>query len=127
MIGWTLSALVFVALVIIGIAALVAPRASSSQYGIVTADPRALALIRAMGVRDVVLGALVALLALQEARGALVWAMLALALVAVVDLGLVMADRRASAATRAFDGSCRLHAAGVIGLLLTAAILHAGP
>ena len=130
MIGWTLSALMAFGLVAVGVAALVAPRVSSSQYGIVMDDPRALAFIRAMGVRDVVIGILLALLALERGREALAWAMFAVALVALVDLAVVTVDRRAAVATgtsaRGFDRSRLLHAAGAIGLLAAGAVLRAG-
>ena len=126
MLGSVLSALVFLALVAVGVVALVAPRFSASQYGIVIDDPRALALIRAMGVRDVAIGALIALLALTGAREALVWAMFATAPVALIDLALVAADRRTAGTGHRLDRSCALHAAGAIGLLVTAAILRAG-
>src|SRR5438128_7864748 len=130
MIGWVLSGLVVLGLVAVGVAALVAPRASSVQYGIVMDEPRALALIRAMGVRDVVIGVLIALLAVERAREALAWAMFAAALVALIDLAVVMADRRtaarAGAPRRGFDRSCCLHAAGGIGFLVTGAVLRAG-
>ena len=127
MIGPILSALVCLALVAVGAGALVAPRFSASQYGIVIDDPRALALIRAMGVRDVVIGALIALLAVTGAREALVWAMFAAAPVALIDLALVVADRRTATGTgHWFDRSCALHAAGAIGLLVTGAMLRAG-
>ena len=130
MIGWVLSVLVPLGLVAVGLAALVAPRTSSSHYGLVIDDPRALALIRAMGIRDVVIGILLALLALARARAALVWAMFAVAMVALLDLAVVTADRRAAAATgaakRRFDRACCLHAAGAIGLLVAGAVLRAG-
>jgi hypothetical protein len=130
MIGWVLSLLVPLVLVAVGVAALIAPRTSSSQYGIVMDDSRALALIRAMGVRDVVIGILLALLALEQSREVLAWAMFAAALVAVVDFAVVTADRRSAAVpgvTRGgLDRSCWLHAAGGIGLVVTGVVLRAG-
>jgi|SRR5882724_5391530 len=130
MIGWVLSGFVILGLLAVGVAALVAPQMSSVQYGIVMNEPRARAFIRAMGVRDVVIGVLIALLALDQARDALAWAMFAAAPVALVDLAVVMADRRLAAATgasrRGFDRSCALHAAGVFGFLVTGAVLRAG-
>ena len=130
MIGWVLSLLVPFVLVAVGVAALVAPRTSSSQYGIVMDDSRALAFIRAMGVRDVVIGILLALLALERSREGLAWGMFAAALVAVVDFAVVTADRRAAAVpgvTRGgFDRSCWLHAVGGIGLVVTGVVLRAG-
>lgn len=130
MIGWTLSALVVLGLVAIGVAALVAPRVSSFQYGIVMDDPRALAFVRAMGVRDLVLGVVLALLALEQAREALAGAMFAVALIAVIDFAVVTADHRATAPAgatrRGFDQPRTLHFTGAIWLLLTGAVLRAG-
>ena len=117
-----------VGLVAVGVGALVTPRMASAQFGIVTGESRALALVRAMGVRDVVIGVLLALLAMERARDTLAWAMFATALVAFVDLAVVMADRRtaAGALQRPFDRSCWLHAIGAIGFLVTGTVLRAG-
>jgi hypothetical protein len=123
MIGSLLSALVSVALVAVGGAALAAPRVSSSQYGIAVDDRRSLALIRGMGIRDMALGALLALLVLEDAREALAWAMPVLALLALVDLGLVLAERRGE---RGFDLSCAMHAAGAIACGVIGMVLRRG-
>ena len=40
----------------IGLGALVAPGLSSAQYGLPTTDPTALALVRALGARDLAIG-----------------------------------------------------------------------
>ena len=126
MIGWVLTALVSFTLVAVGLGALVVPRIAASQYGIVIDDPRALALFRAMGVRDVVIAVLIALLAVERAREAVAWGMFATAVVAVIDLAVVMGDRRTRSGTRGFDRCCSLHAAGAIGLIVTGIILGAG-
>jgi hypothetical protein len=63
MIGWVVVAVVVSALVLVGIGGVVTPRPFASQYGIVVDDPRALAFVRAMGIRDVVIGMLVGLVA----------------------------------------------------------------
>src|SRR5262245_47051800 len=124
MIGWVLSILVPLALVALGAGALVAPRTASAQFGIVLDDPRALAFIRAMGVRDLALGILLALLALQRARDALAWGMFAVRLVALADFAVVTADHRPGAG--GVDRSRYLHAVGAIGLLVAGAVLRAG-
>jgi hypothetical protein len=130
MIGWLLAGCVAVALMVVGGRALVAPRPSLVQYGLATTDPRALGLVRAMGIRDVVIGILLALLALERSRGVLGWAMFAAALVAFVDFAVVMTERGAGTvpddAARGFDRSCWIHAAGATGLLLTGIALRAG-
>ena len=126
MVGWVLAALVALALIAIGGAALIAPARASMQYGIVLDDPRALAFLRAMAIRDVAIGILVALLVRAGAREPLVLAMLAAALVAVTDLTLVTADRRTVSGTRRWSPACWVHAAGAVGLLATALVLRAG-
>jgi hypothetical protein len=130
MIGWSLSAVIVVSLLSIGLGVLVAPRRSSEQYGIVLDDPRALAFIRAMGVRDAVIGGLLALMALAGARAMLGWGMCLTASIAVIDLLVVTADRRGTTAGTTGrhrpDAARLLHASGAIGLLVTAGALLAG-
>src|SRR6185369_11844831 len=94
MIGWSLSALIVVSLLSLGLGVLVAPRRSSEQYGIVLDDPRAFAFLRAMGVRDAVIGGLLALMALAGAREMLGWGLCVTAAIAVADFLFVTADRR---------------------------------
>jgi hypothetical protein len=124
MIGRWLAMLVAAALGALGTGALAAPRAAAAGYGIVIGDPRARALIRAMGIRDAALGVVLALLLLQGADAAAGWAMLALAAVALADLALVTADRRKSGRGR--DAARWLHAAGAIVLLTASVLLRAG-
>jgi len=128
MIGWVLVALAASALVALGLGALVAPRTSASQYGIVVGDPRALAFIRAMGIRDLVIGVLLGLLASTRSRELVAWGLYAVALIALLDFVVVTIDRRTTAARDETRGipSRVLHAAGGIGLGVAAAILHAG-
>jgi hypothetical protein len=130
MIGWSLSAVIVVSLLSIGLGVLVAPRRSSERYGIVLDDPRALAFIRAMGARDAVIGGLLALIALAGTRRMLGWGMCLTATLAVVDLLVVTADRRiappGTTDRHRLDAARVLHAAGAIGLLVTAAALLAG-
>lgn len=123
MIGAILSTLVIVSLLVIGVVALIAPRRLSAQYGIVLDDPRALALFRALGVRDAVIGGLLATLALVG-RDVLAWGMCLGAAIAATDLLLVRADRRVTGESR--DATLLVHAGGAVGLLVTAAALLAG-
>jgi hypothetical protein len=51
MLGWALSAVIIVSLVVVGCGALSAPRRSGALYGIVLDDQRALAFIRAIWAR----------------------------------------------------------------------------
>ena len=127
MIGWSLSALIVVSLLSLGVGVLVAPRKSSEQYGIVLDDPRALAFLRAMGVRDAVIGGLLALMALGGARDMLGWGIAVTAAIAVADYVLVTADRRLTRDPgMGLDAARLLHAGGAVGLLLTAGVLLAG-
>lgn len=116
----TIAVTAFVALGLVGVGAgaLLAPGASSRQYGIALDDARALAFIRAMGVRDAVMGALLLLLAAAGQRELLAWGLLASAAVAGVDFALVSA---AGAQPRARA----LHALGGIALLTAALIVAA--
>jgi hypothetical protein len=113
MIGLAVAALVGLALIAVGVGALLAPRMASQQFGIVLDDPRALAFIRAIGARDLLIGVLLLLLAVAGSRELLAWAMAASALIALVDYAVVSA---AGAGSRARA----LHAIGGIGILLAA-------
>jgi Domain of unknown function (DUF4267) len=116
MIGLAVTALVALGLIGIGALALVAPRTSSRQYGIVLDDPRALAFIRAMGVRDLVIAALLLLLASAGRRELLAWGMVASAAIAGVDFAVVSAAGARTAARV-------LHAVGAIGLLVAGIVI----
>jgi hypothetical protein len=126
MVGWSLSAFIIVSLLLLGLGVLVAPRRSAEQYGIVLDDPRAFAFLRAMGVRDAVIGGLLALNAFSQARDVLGWGMCVTAAIAVADFLLVTADRRITGTTSRPDAARLLHAGGAVGLLVTAAALLAG-
>ena len=119
MIGLAITALVALGLIGIGVGALVAPRPSSQQYGIASDDTRALAFIRAMGVRDLVLGVLLLILAAAGRRDLLAWGMAATAAIALVDFALVSAAGARTAART-------LHAVGGIGVLVAALVIATG-
>lgn len=125
MIGQSLTALVVVALVAIGVGGLAAPRRASDEYGVVLDDARALGLIRAMAVRDLVLGVLLGLLALTATRAILALAMCLTALVAAVDLVVVTADRIGTSRS-GMNRASLLHGGGLTGLLVAAGVLWAG-
>ena len=128
MLGWALSAAIIVSLVAVGFGALWAPRPWASLYGIVLDDRRALAFIRAMGVRDIVIGGLLAVIAYQRARTALGWGLFLTAVVALADYVIVAADRRAATpGSRAHAMDTRvLHATSTVGLVVAACLLLAG-
>ena len=128
MVGWALSAAIIVSLVVVGFGALWAPRPWAALYGIVLDVRRALALIRAMGVRDIVIGGLLAVIAYQRARTALGWGLFLTAVVALADYVIVAADRRAATpGSRAHAMDTRvLHATSTVGLVVAACLLLAG-
>ena len=127
MIGWILAALAAIALMVIGVGALLAPRTSAAQYGIVVDDPRALAFIRAMGVRDLLIGVLLGLVSTSGSRGLAAWALYATTAIAMVDWVLVTIDGRAGGrGDRHGVPSRLLHLAGGLGLLLAGTVLQAG-
>jgi Domain of unknown function (DUF4267) len=124
MLGLGLAGLAALALIGIGLGALLAPRFSSRQYGILLEDPRALAFIRAMGVRDGVIGVLLLLLAGAGRRELLAWALLATTAIAGVDFALVWRDRAPAAGPR--STARLLHALGALGLLGSALVIASG-
>ena len=128
MLGWTLSAVIILSLVTVGLAALSAPRRSAALYGIVLDDPRALAFIRAMGARDLVIGGLLAVIASQRRSGPLAWALCLSAAVALADYIVVAADRRAAPFAAPAHGTDPrvLHSMGAVGLVLAGGLLLAG-
>jgi hypothetical protein len=128
MLGWTLSAVIIVSLVAVGLGALAAPRRGAALYGIVLDDQRALAFIRAMGARDLVIGGLLAVIAFQRRGEPLAWSLCLTALVALADYVLVTADRRAvpSGAPAGAMDTRVLHALGAMGLVLAGGVVLAG-
>jgi Domain of unknown function (DUF4267) len=89
--GFAFSLALGVAFVLIGVGGVIAPRISAGQYGLPTTDPSALALIRALGARDLVIGAL-ALASLGEVairHQVFGWAILA----AIADAAVVFSVR----------------------------------
>ena len=128
MLGWALSAAIILSLVAVGFGALWAPRPWASLYGIVLDDRRALAFIRAMGVRGIAIGGLLAVIAYQRARTALGWGLFLTAVVALADYVIVAADRRAATpGSRAHAMDTRvLHATSTVGLVVAACLLLAG-
>ena len=128
MLGWALSAATIVSLVVVGFGALWAPRRWAALYGIVLDDRRALAFIRAMGVRDIAIGGLLAVIAYQRARTALGWGLFLTAVVALADYVVVAADRRAATpGSRAHARDTRvLHATGAVGLVVVACLVLVG-
>ncbi|GAC1576617.1 MAG: hypothetical protein NVS3B7_09600 [Candidatus Elarobacter sp.] len=102
----------------IGAGAIVAPKMSAGQFGLPTNDPVALACIRGMGARDLVIAAIVAT-SLNEPRAlrrALGWA----SLVGLAD-ALVVAVARGPRPQHA------VHLAGFAGLVAAALSVRVPP
>jgi hypothetical protein len=118
MIGSFLAGAGGVAFVLIGAAAFVAPEPASTQYGLPTGERTALALIRALGARDVVLGVTVlSFLAMRE-RGPLALVLAVSALAALGDAVAVTTGRddtpRQNLAIHIGGGAALLLAAGCV-------------
>lgn len=128
MIGMMLCGVATLGLLGIGMGAIVAPAFSSGQYGIVVADARALAYLRAMGARDLVLGIVLVLLMALGSSALLAASVAACALVAIVDFAVVFADRRPATAQPGMPRSLSLtlHAGGAIGLLAASVMVALG-
>ncbi len=119
MIGTIVAALGGFAFTAVGIGALVAPGTSSTQYGLPTSDPAALALVRAVGARDIVLGALVLLLLARHDRDAVALVLSVSVLAAAGDATAVLTGRS--------DAELRhvaVHLCGAGALLAAAALLR---
>lgn len=128
MIGVVLCGATALALIGIGVGALLAPHTSAGQYGIAVADPRALAYLRAMGVRDLVLGIVLALMMAAGSTPLLAASVAACALVALADFALVLADPAPASAVPVVPRGLplALHAGGAIGLVVTALLVALG-
>lgn len=118
--GIVLARLFALALVALGIGAIAAPKPSSRGYGLPSDDSNALAFVRGMGVRDLVLGIIVARLAREDARKNLSAAVAASTLVAAGDFALVSRSATPEARTARI-----VHGSGVAALLVLWAILRA--
>jgi hypothetical protein len=118
MTGLVVAGFVALCLIGIGVGALVAPRASSRQYGILLEDARALAFIRAMGARDLVIGVLLLMLASAARTELLAWGLIASAAIALVDFAVV-------SAAGARGASRLVHALGGVGLVVAGLVLFA--
>lgn len=116
-----LARLLALGLCAVGAGALFAPASSSRGYGLPSSDPAALALIRAMGVRDVVLGLIVGSLSNARSRDVLAGSIAATALVAAGDFSIVSQSETPEART-----ALKVHGGGIAGLLLLWAIVRAG-
>lgn len=121
MIGSAVAALGGIAFFLIGIGALLAPGISSEQYGLPTTDRAALALIRAIGARDLVLGIIVLVLLARRERGALEVVLAASILAAAGDATAVVTGR-ADAGPR----QLAVHVGGAAALAVAWRLIRSG-
>lgn len=108
-----------VAVLAIGAAALTWPRQSTFTYGIPNDDADTLAYVRAIAVRDLVMGAFVFWAALDDDRKAMEAGLAACIIAPLADL--VLAKQRRGNIPQLF-----IHGAGVLGVFATWALLRAG-
>ncbi len=121
MIGSTLSTLVALAFVGLGAGSFVAPHALAKNYGLPISDATGVAYVRALGMRDLVLGLLVgAFLVARVPRGVLGITIALCALVGAGDFTLVATT---SGANRK---GLPIHGAGTAGLIVIWAFLRGG-
>jgi len=111
-----LAAGIAVVFTAIGAGGIVAPKLSAGQFGIPTADPAALAFVRAVAVRDVILGGVVfaSLNDPQALKRVLGWA-------SVAGLG----DALAVASVRGLRPQHAVHLGGFAALALLALAMDA--
>jgi hypothetical protein len=121
MIGSIVAALGGFAFFALGIGALVAPGLSSAQYGLPATDRIALAFVRAVGARDLVLGIIVLLLLATRNRSALELVLGVSTLAAAGD-ALAVAGGRRDAGPDQFG----VHIGGAAALLLAWQLVRSG-
>jgi hypothetical protein len=110
------AALAFTA---IGLAALALPSTSSAQYGVPSKDGHALAFVRALGGRDLVIGLLIGAFLVTGDRQALALSLAVAALAGAADFAIV-------SAAAGLNRSLIVHAGGTAGLLAAAWAVWAG-
>jgi hypothetical protein len=113
--GLALAALVAAGLVTIGTLALLAPELAARGYGVAITDLASRTYVRAAGLRDIVLGGIVVIVRAQASPRTLSCVVALLAVIAAGDLVLARRSR-----------SVAIHAVGVLGLLVAAALLASG-
>lgn len=121
MIGSIVAAMGGFAFFAIGIGALIAPGISSAQYGLPATDRTALAFVRAIGARDLVLGVIVLALLATKNRGALELVLSVSTLAAAGD-ALAVASGRSDAGPQQFS----VHVGGAAALLLAWQLVRSG-
>ena len=121
MIGTTLTILGAIAFIAIGIAALVAPKTSSEQYGLPTTQGYALAFVRALGGRDLALGLILLAAVLTKSHAAILFTLSFSAMIALIDASLVMRERGIAA-----QKSLVTHTIGAVGCIVASLAVYFG-
>lgn len=119
MYGSLVAALGGLAFVAIGLGALFTPGRSSVQYGLPATDRAALALVRAIGARDIVLGIIVLVLLARKDRAA-VGVVLATSVLAAAGDAAAVTTGRSDAAPRHLV----VHIGGAAALLAAWALVQ---
>jgi hypothetical protein len=118
-VGYALSGLIAVAIVVIGARFLIAPAIAAAGYG-VPADPNqelVRAYLSAKGVRDIASGLFIAILMLAGATHLLGWIMLAATVIPVVDAAIVLRNGGTKAVAYG------VHGGTAVVMLITTALL----
>jgi len=120
-VGSIVAGLAGFALFTIGVGALAAPGISSVQYGLPATDRTALALVRAIGARDLALGTLILLLLAGRNRSAL-GHVLAVSMIAALGDAVAVKTGRSDARPR----NLALHFGGGAALLVAWGLVRSG-
>jgi hypothetical protein len=118
LIGKTLCALGAFAIGTLGAGAILAPAAMTRGYGVPSDDSGALDYVRAVGARDIVLGAIIAAVLLRDDRNALAATMLCCSLVGLADVLIVRNAGHDEAAPALAIHSAGFVACSVVALLV---------
>jgi hypothetical protein len=120
--GTLASALVAISFLGLAAGALAAPRALAENYGLPIDDATGDAYVRALGMRDAILGLIILTFLARGERGPLATAIGLSALVGASDFTIVAAQRRLEAPL-----SLAIHGTGTLGLLAIYALLREAP
>jgi hypothetical protein len=116
-----LSVLVAASFLGLGAGSIAAPHALADNYGIPVGDATGVAYLRAVGMRDAVLGLVILAYVVRGNRDALAVAIALSALVGASDFTIVALNRGGAA-----PASLAIHGTGTLGLLAVWALLRQG-
>ncbi len=122
MIASTLSGLIAFVFASIGVGSFANPTGLAASYGLPVETDTGIAYARALGARDLILGAIVAVLAAARVPRSLLGNLInVIALVGLADFVLVASTRESR------KSALLLHGGGTLGLVIAAAIVKADP